>query len=179
LETVLVNMSKKKDKFLKFDKISLFFEKNPYFSAIILGILAAIISSLIWFGLVVLTEWQVEIIAVLIGVLIGKAVLIGSGNKGGAYFQVISIILTVVSMFFSEYLISWFSSYKYYLEKGIGTLHLFLPLPTIAEMVKDSLYNNPLTLVFFGIAIWEAYKIPISMKKEPEKVIRKKDKSNN
>ena len=143
-----------------------FFKRNPYLGAIGLGLVGAIISSLIWFGFVVLTGWQFGIIAILVGILIGKGVLIGSGNKGGRDFQIISVILTAGAMLLSEYFIGWYVTYQYLLEQGIGVLNFFLPPSIMFKMVQDSIGASPSTLLFFGIAIWQAAVIPKLVKKE-------------
>jgi len=133
---------------------------NPVLGAVLLGSGAAFISMLIWYVTVVLTRWQIGIMAVAVGFLIGKAVVIGAGYKKGRKFQFIGFALTLISMFISEYMIE-----RYYMSEVITEIAgLNLPLPLLVAsfipMTFRSLIDDPLTLLFWGIALWEAFKIP-------------------
>lgn len=55
---------------------------------------AAIISALVWYGIRVLTGYEVGLIAIAAGFLIGIAVRNGSGYRGGAGYQALAMMLT-------------------------------------------------------------------------------------
>src|SRR3989338_2587138 len=56
--------------------------------AIVLGFIFGIIGAFIWFGFVVVTKWQFGLVAVIVGLLVGYGVLIGSGKKRSKKLQI-------------------------------------------------------------------------------------------
>lgn len=62
--------------------------------AFVFGLGAAIVGGGIWYAIQESTGWQVGIIAVLVGWMIGKAVNRGSNGKGGWKYQAMAIVLT-------------------------------------------------------------------------------------
>ena len=69
-------------------------EDTNFLGAVLLGLLAAVVSALIWYGIVVVTDYQLGIIAVAIGWLVAQGVIFGAGRKRGSYLQAISVIIT-------------------------------------------------------------------------------------
>ena len=137
-----------------------FFDKQPLLGAFSLGILAVLLSALFWSFIVIKSGWQLGVVALLVGFLVGKAVSLGSAKSGQKQFQIISVVLTFIGMFVSEYIISWYFLYQYYLENGYGSLHFFLGASEIVGTVIQSIISEPITLLFWAIAIWTAYTIP-------------------
>lgn len=66
---------------------------------------AALISALIWYGTVVVTDYQLGIVAIAVGWIVAQATTLGSGRKRGFTIQLISVIATAFAMVLSEYLI--------------------------------------------------------------------------
>ncbi|MDB5325147.1 MAG: hypothetical protein JWM57_716 [Phycisphaerales bacterium] len=62
--------------------------------AIGLGTAAALLGAVIWYGVRIIANMEIGLIAILVGFLVGKAVRIGSGNRGGRAYQVIAVLLT-------------------------------------------------------------------------------------
>lgn len=62
--------------------------------AFVFGLGAAIVGGGIWYAIQESTGWQVGLIAVLVGWMIGKAVNRGSNGKGGWKYQAMAIVLT-------------------------------------------------------------------------------------
>lgn len=69
------------------------------------GLGAALIASLAWYAVVVVTKLQLGIIAVAVGWLVGQAVMLGAGHKRGRQLQMLSVGITTLTMAFSEYLV--------------------------------------------------------------------------
>ena len=129
---------------------------NPNMLMAVMGGLAgAVAGGLIWYFFVILTDWQVGFIAMLMGLLVGLGVVRGAGRKTGRPLQWISVLLTVVAILFSEYLI--FN--HFFREVGlVGNL-------TIAQFfeVYGAYFGEGagfLDILFFGIALWQAYATP-------------------
>lgn len=123
--------------------------------AALVGLGAATVAGLIWYFFVTLTGWQFGFISILMGWLVGRGVVWGAGRQRGRPLQWMSVLLTIVAIFFSEYLI--FNHFFH--ELGlVGNL-------TIAQFFKFyGAYfaegTGFLDILFFGIALWQAYVTP-------------------
>ncbi len=129
-------------------------------NALLLGLGAAILSSVAWYGVVVVTNYQLGIIAVGVGWLVAQAVMLGAGRKRGASLQGLSVAITVLAMGFSQYLIVRHFAAQSLAKRGYTNIPLLLPLDLMVKLIVESLKAAPLTLLFWAIAVWEAYKFP-------------------
>ena len=125
--------------------------------AIIAGMLGAVVAGLIWYYCVTLTGVQFGLISILMGWLVGKSVVWGSGNKRGKHLQLLSLSLTIVAIIFSEYLIL----NHYFIEEfgnryGNLTLSDFLRMYGLYFTEASGFFN----ILFYGIALWQAYRTP-------------------
>lgn len=125
------------------------------FMAFLVGLGAAALAGIIWYFFVTLTEWQFGFISILVGWLVGQGVVWGAGHKRGRPLQLISVVLTVAAIFLSEYLI-----FNHFFHEVGGMRNL-----TISEFFE--VYGDYFTegrgfmdVLFFGIAIWQAYVTP-------------------
>lgn len=78
---------------------------SGFLRAGIYGTLAAGAGSLLYFGIGALTGYNFGLIAIVVGVMVGKAVRKGSGNRGGVLFQLLAVFLTygsIVSTYIPE-----------------------------------------------------------------------------
>jgi len=130
--------------------------------AALLGLLAAVLSALIWYGIVVVTDYQLGIIAVAVGWLVAQGVIFGAGRKRGSSLQAISVIITIGAMAASEYLIVRHILMKLAAEEGylVNDVPLLLPLEDIWFLILEGIKADPITLVFWAIALWQAFSLP-------------------
>lgn len=122
-----------------------------------LGLLMAAVSGLLWYGIVVLTKYEVGYAAVAVGLLVAFGVRRGSGNKRGALLQAFSVIITLLAMAASEYFIIRHFVAEAMLAEGY-VVPLLLPFDLAAKMISASISDNPMTLFFWAIAVWIAYQ---------------------
>lgn len=66
--------------------------------AIALGSLAAAVGSALWYGISALTGYEFGLIAIVIGLMVGGAVRLGSRGRGGWAYQALAMFLTYVSI---------------------------------------------------------------------------------
>ena len=66
--------------------------------ALVYGLGAAIGGSLLYYAILASTGYQIGLVAIVVGIMVGKAVRAGSGNRGGWRYQVLAAILTYVSI---------------------------------------------------------------------------------
>jgi len=67
-------------------------------SALALGVLAATVSAVAWYLIVELTGFELGIVAVGVGVLVGAAVRAGAKGRGGVLYQALAIVLTYLAI---------------------------------------------------------------------------------
>lgn len=66
--------------------------------ALALGTLAAAVGSALWYGISALTGYEFGLIAIVIGLMVGGAVRLGSRGRGGWAYQTLAMFLTYVSI---------------------------------------------------------------------------------
>ena len=66
--------------------------------ALVYGFGASLVGAAIWFGVEVVFDLQIGLVAILIGWMVGRAVQVGSGNRGGRRYQVVAALLTYLSV---------------------------------------------------------------------------------
>src|SRR5262249_26232739 len=71
-------------------------------TGILVGIGAALIASLVWYTVVVGTQYEVGFVAVGVGWLVAQAVMLGAGRKRGASLQFVSVGITLLAMTIGE-----------------------------------------------------------------------------
>ena len=140
-------------------------EQPNLMGAILVGLLAAGLAAGIWYGFIAATDgWMFGIIAILTGIAVGYGVVWGSGGRRGPTLQIISIGLTVLSLFVAEYL-----SFMYVAEVGALSLGDFFTLygasisgnvvEVKGELMQFESTAGIMQFIFYGIALFEAFKI--------------------
>lgn len=71
---------------------------GPFLRAAGLGILAAVAGSILYYAVAKLTGYELGLIAIVVGLLVGLAVRRGSRSRGGWRYQALAIALTYVSI---------------------------------------------------------------------------------
>lgn len=69
-----------------------------FFKALAFGLGAGFVGSVIWYAIVRLTGYELGLIAIVVGLLVGAAVRKGSGGRGGWLYQGLAILLTYISI---------------------------------------------------------------------------------
>jgi hypothetical protein len=62
--------------------------------ASLLGIGAGLVGAVIWFAIRRVAHLEVGLVAILVGFMVGKAVRVGSGGRGGRGYQVLAVLIT-------------------------------------------------------------------------------------
>jgi hypothetical protein len=132
--------------------------------SMILAFGAAVLSALIWYGAVVITKYKLGIVAIVVGIIVALAAMFGAGKKRGLPIQLISVLFTVFAMVSSEYFIVRYFAVQALALEGITDIPLFLPLGTAVDIIRFSISEDPLTLLFWAIAAFEAFSIPAKQK---------------
>jgi hypothetical protein len=80
------------------DNVAAHAASGSFATALMLGLGAATLGAVIWFGFISLTDHNWSLVAVVVGLLIGSAVRKGSRGLGGWKYQTLSIFLTYLSV---------------------------------------------------------------------------------
>jgi hypothetical protein len=66
--------------------------------ALVAGVAAAAIGSILYYAILVTTGYEFALIAIVVGLLVGKAVSWGAAGRGGWRYQTLAIVLTYLSI---------------------------------------------------------------------------------
>jgi hypothetical protein len=135
-------------------------EDSNLAGALVFALAAAAVSAVAWYAIAVSAHIQVGIIAIAAGWLVAQAAMMGAGRKRGPRLQAISVAVTILAMAFSEYLIVRYYAIQFLADEGVTNIPLLLPLDTMISLIIGGIESDPLTLVFWAVAVWEAYTLP-------------------
>lgn len=122
------------------------------------GAIGAAVATGLWTGVVAVTNWQIGLVAIAVGFIVGQATVFGAGGRASILLVPISLGLTLVGLVASEYLIQYTFAVQ---VLGPDVIDVIQPPGFVLEVVVDSLTADPLTLIFWGFAAYEAVVIPM------------------
>ena len=128
--------------------------------AIVLGIAAGAAAALAWYAVIAFTQFQVGAIVIGVGWLVGQAVVLGSGRKRGGALPWISVAIAACAVALGQTMITRHLYVQSLAGQGAAQVPLLPPLEPALRLSLESMRAEPLMLLFWGIAIWEAYIIP-------------------
>ena len=118
------------------------------------GVAGGVAGAIVYYAVLALSGYEIGIIAIAVGWLVGKGVRWGSGGRGGPLYQALAIGLTYLAIV---------ATYIGMALKGFSTdeasppiliiLIVGLALPFLAG------FQNIIGLVIIGIGLYEAWKI--------------------
>jgi hypothetical protein len=116
------------------------------------GVVAGAIGSSLYYVVAKISGYQLAIIAIAVGFLVGRAVRWATGGRGGVIYQVLAVALTYTAIAFS-----WV---PFLVERAsVGVLDVVLRTPFILTLPVTIGLERPFTLVILGIGLWEAWKL--------------------
>lgn len=71
---------------------------KPFLKAGVYGVGAAIAGAIVYYGVIAITNFEIGIVAILIGYMVGFMVGKGTGGRGGRRFQILAVALTYWSV---------------------------------------------------------------------------------
>jgi hypothetical protein len=149
--------------------------------AALFGLGAAIVGALIFYGVSAATGYQFGLIAVVVGLMVGKAVRKGSGSMGGRKYQALAMVLAYFSIastyvppltkaFYAEAQKHQAAETQAFAQAAPGTpaprpkVHLgvvsfyaFMFVLALAAPILGG-FSHILGTIILGIGLWEAWK---------------------
>jgi hypothetical protein len=130
-----------------------------YAAAVAGGLVGAALGAVVWWGFTVVTHVAFGLVAVLIGVGVGKGVVMATGNRRHRNLQVLSATIAIAGYCYATYLVNRTFIHRAYAEKGEAVLLPLLPDPGFFFQVLRMGFDV-MDLVFLAIVVYEAWKIP-------------------
>jgi len=131
----------------------------PWMRAALGGLAGAALGVLAWWGFTVVTEIAFGLIAVGIGIAVGKGVVLASGEKRSQGLQALSVAISVAAFAYASYLVNRTFLQRAFAAQGSpGTLPFFPNPELFLSVVKLNL--GIMDAVFLAIVVYEAWKIP-------------------
>ncbi len=128
-----------------------------YSLALVGGLAGGALGAGAWWGFTVLTEVAFGLIAILIGIAVGKGVVLATGGKRARNLQFLSVGISIVSFFCATYLVTRTFIERAYAEQGL-TLPLLPDAQTFFDVVRAGF--GIMDVVFLAIVVYQAWKIP-------------------
>ena len=142
---------------------------------IIGGAIGAVLATALWYGVVTVTHWQIGWVAVAVGFVVAQGVVLGAGRHPSIMLVPVSLVFTLAPLVVSEYFIARFLINEGLvefqalmgttefdgLEMDYAAFLAWFRTATPIDIVRSSIEGDPLTLVFWAIAGWEAFIIPM------------------
>ncbi|MCT4589371.1 MAG: hypothetical protein N4A71_16220 [Carboxylicivirga sp.] len=128
---------------------------QDFYYAIIGGLLASILSAVIWATITVATEMQIGYMAIGVGLLVGFSVrFFGAGidQKFGYLGAILSLFGCLTGNLFSQ--VAFFAN-----EASMSYLEILsmLSFSDIVDVLSQTF--SPIDILFYGIALYEGYKL--------------------
>lgn len=131
-----------------------------YLNASIGAVLGGAVGALAWWGVTVVTNFSIGLVAIAIGFLAGMGAVKFAGEKRSAGLQGISIAAALASYFVASYLVNMTFGNRALAEQKADFRIPFPPLDFGMFVNVIKLGFGLMDLVFLAIVVYEAWKIP-------------------
>jgi len=131
--------------------------ESQLFRAILFGLIAGMIPATFWYEAATASKYHFGVLAILVGWVIGKFVAIGSRQRQELLLQITSVILSLSMLILTEYFIL-----RDFLVQSLefGRVPFFLPLNATLSLFGTLLKTEPITLLFWILALGLAFIVP-------------------
>jgi hypothetical protein len=139
-----------------------------YARAVLFGGIAAVVGAIIWDKFVLFTGWQIGLIAVVLGVMVGVAVRAGAQGRRGKLLPWIGALLAGFAILLGYALLGQDQTLRTDPKSiaGLMSLPLLIRIPILMILVVPAL--DLLDWVFVAIGVWEGWSIPRRGNQEAE-----------
>jgi hypothetical protein len=118
--------------------------------ASLFGVVAAAAGAVIYYVSIRATGWNLSLVSILVGFIVGKAVRQGTGNRGGSFYQLLAMFLTYTSIVAMNVLMV---IPEVSLRAWIDFMVELFPAP-FQEGIHD-----PIAAIIYAFALWQAWKL--------------------
>lgn len=128
------------------------------------GIGGGVVGALLWYGVRRITNYEIGLIAIVVGLLVGVGVKKGSYNRGGVGYQLLAVALTYLAIC-STYMPDVLEAIQQGMtEPGDDTALMTVIVYVFAFFLSLAApflagASNIIGILIIGFALWEAWKI--------------------
>ncbi|HEX8361892.1 MAG TPA: hypothetical protein VF613_17365 [Longimicrobium sp.] len=131
--------------------------RGGFAKALAFGIGAAVAGFVVYFAILKVTGYELSLVSILVGFMVGRAVSEGSGGRGGKRYQALAMGLTYLSIT-ATYVPMIMADAAGKLEiSGTGLLVASELLALAAPFLMAT--ENPITLLIIGIGLYQAWQM--------------------
>lgn len=123
------------------------------------GLAGGAIGALVWWGFTVVTKIAFGLVAVVIGFAVGKGVTVLAGGKRSTGLQFLSTGVALLSFGYATYLVNRSFIQQAFAAEGETIALPFLPDTGLFMRVVSTGFEA-FDVVFLGIVLWQAWKMP-------------------
>ena len=116
------------------------------------GAIAGAVGSTLYYLVAKISGYQLSIIAIAVGFLVGRAVRWATGGRGGVIYQILAVVLTYAAIAFS-----WLPLVAERAGASLGVRDVIQQTPFILTLPIMIGIERPFSLVILGIGLWEAW----------------------
>jgi hypothetical protein len=117
------------------------------------GLVAGAVGSSLYYLVAKISGYQLSIIAIAVGFLVGRAVRWATGGRGGVIYQVLAVVLTYAAI-----AVSWVPFLAERESGAMSVLDVVLRSPDVLSLPIVVGLDRPFSLVIVAIGLWEAWK---------------------
>ena len=122
------------------------------------GMMAAIAGAGLWFVVAWLFDVHASFLAALVGPFAGVAAWLIHHRRGSVLLQGWSVLVTLAAMLVAEAMVVRILAVR---EIGdAGEVPLMLPFGLMKDLVSTGITQDPITVLFFAMSLWDAISIP-------------------
>ena len=139
---------------------------SRFFGAAALGAVAAAIGCALWMVVTELTGYEIGLIAIAVGYIVGIAVHVGARRVGGPVYQLLAvfltytaIVMTYVPMILNQLMASGDSG-------GSAVLAWYTAVPLAYAVPFLMGFENIIGILIIGFALWQAFRMNARVKIE-------------
>jgi hypothetical protein len=118
--------------------------------ATLFGVVGAAAGAVIYYVSIRATGWNLSLVSIFVGFIVGKAVRQGTGNRGGPFYQLLAMFLTYTSLVAMNVLME---IPEVSLRAWIESMVELFPAPLQEAM------HDPIAAIIYAFALWEAWKL--------------------
>jgi hypothetical protein len=129
--------------------------------ATVFGTIAAALGAALYYGVATITGYQIGLISIVVGFMVGAAVRVGCQGRGGWLYQALAMFLTYSSIV---------STYAPDIMEGVPAPPSFVQQVLVLGLLIGILYaapflalaggaGNVMGLVIIGIGVWQAWNM--------------------
>jgi hypothetical protein len=139
-----------------------------YGKAILFALIAAVVSAVVWDKIVLWTGFQLGIVAVAVGWLVGTAICMGAEGRSGKALPVIGALLAGFAIVLGRALLisDMLPKEAPDVAKQLSSVPFLVQLPILGFVAVRSL--DFMDWIFVAIGVWEGWSIPSRMNRAAE-----------